>query len=131
MQDICQCDNTNKDYSVTINGTKALPIDGFGEERRGYYISYDCMGEIGAVNFNVIEPEVGSSPIFKGYAEKSCSEIEHALAKNSDNHAHCSQHCRHNERLQAPKKAQITLLFFIFHKKISFPHKHMAGKKDF
>ena len=59
-------DNTNKDYSVTINGSKALPIDGFGEARRGYYISYDCIGEIGAVNFNIVEPEVGSAPFFKG-----------------------------------------------------------------
>ena len=62
-------DNTNKDYSVIINGSKALPIDGFGEDRRGYYISYDCIGEIGAVNFNIVEPEVGSTPFFKGYAE--------------------------------------------------------------
>ena len=62
-------DNTNKDYSVTINGSNALPIDGFGEDRRGYYISYDCIGEIGAVNFNIVEPEVGSTPFFKGYAE--------------------------------------------------------------
>ncbi|MBR3995370.1 MAG: S-layer homology domain-containing protein [Clostridia bacterium] len=62
-------DNTNKDYSVIINGSNALPIDGFGEDRRGYYISYDCIGEIGAVNFNIVEPEVGSAPFFKGYAE--------------------------------------------------------------
>ena len=68
-EDGYKLDNTSKDYSVTINGSKALPIDGFGEDRRGYYISYDCIGEIGAVNFNIVEPEVGSAPFFKGYAE--------------------------------------------------------------
>ena len=62
-------DASDKDYSVTINGLNAIPIDGFSDERRGYYISYDCIGDIGAVNFLIVEPEVGSVPFFKGYAE--------------------------------------------------------------
>jgi len=62
-------DNTYENYSVTINGTEPMPVEGFGNERRGYYISYDCVGEIGDVNFNIVEPEVGSAPFFKGYAE--------------------------------------------------------------
>ena len=68
-EDGYKLDESYENYEVTINGRNPTVISGFGEERRGYYVSYDCIGEVGEVNFNIVEPEVGSAPFFKGYAE--------------------------------------------------------------
>ena len=68
-EDGYKLDESYENYEVTINGRNPTVMSGFGEERRGYYVSYDCIGEVGEVNFNIVEPEVGSTPFFKGYAE--------------------------------------------------------------
>ena len=57
-------DDSYESYAVTINGSNPTAIGGFGEDRRGYYISYDCIDEVGKVSFNVVEPEVGIAPYF-------------------------------------------------------------------
>ena len=57
-------DDSYENYEVTINGSKPTAIGGFSEVRRGYYISYNCIDEVGEVSFNVVEPEVGIAPYF-------------------------------------------------------------------
>ncbi|MBS7299118.1 MAG: S-layer homology domain-containing protein [Eubacteriales bacterium] len=68
-EDGYKLDESYENYEVTINGRNPTVMSGFGEERRGYYVSYDCIGEVGEVNFNIVEPKVGTAPIFKGYVE--------------------------------------------------------------
>ena len=56
--------------------------------------------------------------IFKGDPEKSAAEIQEALAENSDDHAHCGQHCRHDHDLECAEKSDFVLVFL--HKKSPF-----------
>ncbi|MBR5785158.1 MAG: hypothetical protein IKY41_00480, partial [Clostridia bacterium] len=52
-------DVTDDNYSITINGVEPDPISSFGMERRGYWIEYDCLAEVGNADFYAVDPAVG------------------------------------------------------------------------
>ena len=77
-------DTSDKNFSVTINGLEPYPVSINGKEIIGYWISYVCRDEVGAIDFYAVEPKVGEYTYYDVVAYGTKIENEATNVKFQD-----------------------------------------------